>query len=575
MARRSLCFIGCCVLASASSQAQTSVVGIHWWGFSGSAASIDTAPHAMLRTDLARAWSTETINTHSVPWWGADYFRPLVDTLAQQNVNVITRVNYDWGQTVPAPATLGATGWAESVAQAVQTMRGGSRVFQLGNEPNLFDEGNGWIDRRITPTGYAQLYQAVASRLRTSDASPLGAYQLLVAAPSPGPIVNGVRWMEGTQWLGQTLDAMTDKTLVSGIALHGYGGSVGEFRRALAEQMAVIRSRGLSHVPVYITEFARPALASAADPDAQEAASAEFLRGAYAEIDRWNRVPGNQNIVAATWFVYDHDTYAGPGWRDFSIEYWRDHGHPPGDPRDLFTAFQDVASRGYRAGIEGSTPLPPGVRILDDFETGNGRFGSTLTASPYSSGFTSAVVSRDADDSHTNAYAQRLTIVDNPTNPAPWRVRHLSGGANPSNNLPIVVSDQTADGFVGIMLKSDTPGLTVQIVFDTDPANASTGLAVGAARSIEADGQWHLYEWDLDATDYQRFPGINGGGVIPANGRVWIDSILIQGVNANAVLRLDSIMHNANGSLQAMALIPEPAALLVPAAGSLLSLRRR
>jgi hypothetical protein len=518
----------------------------------------------MLRTDLARAWSTETINTHSVPWWSADYFKPLADTLSAQNVNVITRVNYDWGQTVPAPGTVPASAWAESVAQAFGVLRSGSRILQLGNEPNILDEGNGWADRRITPQGYAGIYQAVATRLRSAPVSPLGATQLLVAAPSPGPAIPSVRWIDGNQWLGQTLDAIADKSLVSGISLHGYGGSVGDFRRAIAEQMAVVRQRGLTHVPVYITEFARAAGADAPDPEAQEAAAAAFVRGAYAEIDRWNRVPGNHNLVAATWFVYDHDTYAGSGWRDFSIEYWRSHGHPLGHPDDLFTAFKEVASRGYRAGIEGSTAVPEGVQIIDDFETGMGRFSSTLTASPYSTGFTSALVARDAEDSHTNSYAQKLTIIDNPSNPTPWRVRHLSGGANPNNNVAIPVSDQASDGFVGFMMRTTTPGLEVQIVFDTDPGNASTGLAVGSSREVIADGQWHLYEWDLDAVDYERFPGINGGGVIPAQGRVWLDSILIQGTNADAVVRFDSVMHNARGSLAPMTGIPEPGAMLAP-----------
>lgn len=555
--------------------AQASPVGVHWWGFSGDAASVDAMPHRLLRTDLAAAWATETVNTHSAPWWSADHFRPLIDTLAQQNVRVITRINYDWGQTVPAPDTLPANAWADAVAQSVQTLRNGSRIFQLGNEANLLDEGNGWTDRRVTPTGYASIYQAVATRLRTVPPGPLGGDRLLVAPPSPGPAIDNIRWMDGNQWLGQTLDAIADKSLVGGIALHGYGGSAIDFRRTIAEQMAVIRQRGLTGVPVYITEFGRPSNANAADPAAEEAAAADFLRGAYAAIDRWNRVPGNHNLVAATWFVYDHDTYAGDGWRDWSIEYWRSHGHPLGHPGDLFTAFREVASHGYRAGIEGATPLPPGVTLLDDFETGMGRFNSPLTTSPFSSGFSGGSVSRDADDSHTNSYSQRITIIDQPTNPTPWRVRHLSGNANPANNVPIPVSKTAIDGYVGFMLATSTPGMFVQLVLDTDPGNASTGLAVGPRREIVADGQWHLYEWSLDATDFEPFPGIVGGGMVPDSGDVWIDSILLHGVNADAVIRLDSVMHNRLGSLQSMVAIPEPTRLIVPLALAVFfSLRR-
>ena len=108
----------------------------------------------------------------------------------------------------------------------MNVLRDSAHVWQLGNEPNLTGESGGWTNNQITPTAYAQIYQNVHSAMLANavNAAP-GAHRLLIAPPSPGDVVSGVRWISGNDWLGQTIDAFgANKSLIDGVAIHGYGG---------------------------------------------------------------------------------------------------------------------------------------------------------------------------------------------------------------------------------------------------------------------------------------------------------------------------------------------------------------
>jgi hypothetical protein len=207
--------------------------------------------------------------------------------------------------------------------------------------------------------------------------------------------------------------------------------------------------------------------------------------------------------------------------------------------------------------------MPAGVQVLDDFETGNGRFGSSLTLSPYSTGFASATVLRTAEESYTKSYSQKLSVVDNVGNTTPWRLRHLSGVATPNNNVPLPIS-AAADGFVGIMLMTTTPGMSLQLVLDSTNPSTLNGLRASTSQSIISDGEWHLYQWSLDAGDWGPFPSVAGSiGALP-NGTAWINSLLIQGVNLDADIYFDSVMYNPLGSLIAMTLPPGSPVSVIP-----------
>lgn len=570
------------------------LVGIHQWGLKDGrldySQEIDPVPAQMLDSRSRGAWDVEVMNTHGDPWQQAGFFVPLYrDLYTNKNVSIVTRVEYRYGQTIPAPTTISPTAWAGNVAGVVGTMKNWTHVWQLGNEPNLYDSGNGWSNRQITPAAYASMYQVIRNRLQQPDATgAAGRPQLLVAPVSPGGVINGVRWRDGNQYLAETIDAIRAAgTPIDGFAIHAYGGgattadSLRDFRHGFAEQVSVIDSRNQTAEPIYITEWNRFATPTGADAARQEALAADFARGAMRMLDRWNRTPGNHNIVSAGWFVYEKSSDNGTGpWDGYSIDYWKDHGNPQGSNGDLFTAFSQIARAGYKAGLSGTRPLPAGVQILDDFETGDGRFNSSPSQASIGI-LSSSTRARTADDSYTRTYAQKVSILDDPSRSSGWYVRLLSGGGSPGSNEPIQLTPGT-DGHVGFFLRvgntSGAPGaITTQLVLDSS-ADSDAGIPL----NVIADGDWHYYDWDLDDpanwTAWRDASGnVIGGsdGALPSNGPVSIDSILFRGGNANVEFYLDGVMRNTNGSLAAMLPVPEPAGLVLVAMASGLMLRRR
>jgi hypothetical protein len=530
----------------------------------------------MLDLPSQSAYVTEIANTHNEFWWSAGWLQPLyADLHANRNVTPITRINYKWGETVPAPTNPDYANWKTSVVGVINTLKDHGHLWQLGNECNLNGEAGNWAGNQITPAGYAQIYRDVHAAVVSSAQvnASVGAHKMLLAPPSPGGVVAGVRNMDGNAWLGQTIDAFgANKSEIDGIALHSYGGTLTDFRRAIGEQMAVVDSKGLTNLPVYITEFNRFADPNAADPSAEESLAAQFVRDAYRFLDRWNRTPGNHNIITATYFVYDSDQTAGAGWNGFSIEYWKTHGRPAGDPGDLYTAFSQTVDLRYKAGITGTRPLPAGVQIIDNFEGSDGHFTWTPTQSGTTSGaLSSSFKVTTADDSYSQGYSQKIGVFDDPANANGWYVRHVSGGGVVASNTAISLSTG-ADGSIGFFLRVFTnsdPGqaLKCSLVLDSGPTGGGANSDMGAWRDILADGEWHYYEWNLDsAADWTIWRDINsnpiGGsdGVIPTTGQVSVDSILLRGGNANVEFFLDTVMINRNGDLAAMLPVPEPAA---------------
>ena len=333
-----------------------SLYGVHWWDFNGAQAG----------DGAEGGWSTETVLTNSVPWWGAGYFLPLYQGVYNDHGGeIITRVDYNWGETVPAPSNPDRAGWAGTVVSDVVNVLGGqSRVWIIGNEPNIVGEGNGWPNNQVTPAGYAEIYHEVRSAIKAVRPDD----EVLVASPSPGGVIAGVRWKDGNTWLSETIDAIHSipDAGIDGFALHAYGNpyvgasaAVQEFHNTYVSQLGVIDSRGEQDAPVYITEWNR-STSTSGNLASNEAVTADFIRGSFADVDAWNRTPGNHNIVSLSWFVHNKD-YGG--WDQYSLEYWKNAGNPVGDAGDLWTAFQEGAA--YPAGLRGTRPMPTGPEIGD------------------------------------------------------------------------------------------------------------------------------------------------------------------------------------------------------------------
>ena len=541
--------------------------GIHWWGYTGGA--IDPQPAQLLDAPQFGGWDVEIINTHNEEWLKAPFMRPLYQDLNRnKNVSLVTRINYKWGETVPRPTLANGSAnpdyanWKTAVVGQINTLAPYAHLWQLGNEPNIVGEGAGWANGQIDPLKYAELYRDVRSAVHsTAAASPTGPHRVLVAPPSPGGVIPGVRWMGGADWLELALHSIPPAE-IDGIALHTYGPTVRDFRGALLEQIKVIDSFGLQDKPLYITEWNRYVGPDSPNAAQEEANSAQFVRDAYKFLNKWNRVAGNHNVVSASWFVYDND----PGWRGYSLEYWKNAGNPYGSSGDLYTAFEQTVDKRYAAGVVGTRAIPSSVRIFDNFESGNGNFNSSPGLSGTTRGIDRAnsTAAPSGSESLTSFSSQKLTIVDSASDAMPWLVRHLFNGGNPSTSasdqIPLSAGN---DGHVGLFLKTSASGLTIQLAFDPNGTNTAAGLDASVARAIVGDGEWHLYEWSLDdPSQFVAFPAAGSDGVLPSSGYVTIDSLLIaSATNQNATIYFDTLAHNANGSLNVM--VPEPHAGLV------------
>ncbi|MCA9242110.1 MAG: hypothetical protein KDA37_17990, partial [Planctomycetales bacterium] len=180
--------------------------------------------------------------------------------------------------------------------------------------------------------------------------------------------------------------------------------------------------------------------------------------------------------------------------------------------------------------------LSPDATLITSFDPpgDEGYFSSSITAGGQTTIDPSSAADQTSLESHLGGGSQALDIRATGS----WTLRHLSGGAAPAGNLAL-----EAEGYVGFWLMTESPGLTVQVALD-DPGTADRGLL----KNIIADGQWHLYEWDLE-DDAQWEGWVTGDGLITGP-TVTLDSIFFYGVG-DALLYLDTVAHNPLGSLLA------------------------
>jgi hypothetical protein len=144
-----------------------------------------------------------------------------------------------------------------------------------------------------------------------------------------------------------------------------------------------------------------------------------------------------------------------------------------------------------------------------------------------------------------------------------WQVRLLpnsSGGSNAQNPL------FTADGYVGYWLKVDpTVAANMFTAPLLEPAAGTAESTAGDLQSIIKDGQWHLYQWNMDDPSQFNsrffdvyglaFPGVVLGNTFLETTNSF-DSIAIVSTNGtNATVRIDQIGYDNSGPFQ---IIPEP-----------------
>lgn len=203
---------------------------------------------------------------------------------------------------------------------------------------------------------------------------------------------------------------------------------------------------------------------------------------------------------------------------------------------DPLTAARRDAVEAFYASLDdpGDGTLSPDANVLVDFEIDEGTFNVDPTFSGSTSGVDAATAERSILDAHLGQYSQEIAIDGSGT--SDWFVRHLSGGGAPSGNVEIAT-----EGFLGFWLKTDLAGVTVAPVID-DPGTGERGIE----KAIIADGEWHLYEWDL-GDDTQWNGWVTGSGTID-DATTTLDSIQFFGTG-DGVIYLDTIAHNPLGSV--------------------------
>lgn len=181
-------------------------------------------------------------------------------------------------------------------------------------------------------------------------------------------------------------------------------------------------------------------------------------------------------------------------------------------------------------------------KILDDFEINTGHFDQKPTntsGTQYTVGIsTSSTLQRVTTEKHRGVGGLRAQLIDSAGSSANWTVRLMSGSGMPSNNFKF-----TSDGTLSFWMKTSTAqsGATVQIWFDD-----SDGAEVSPALSVNNDGQWHLYNFNLD--NYNGTTITTGNGQLDAS-LVTLDAIVLKQNNTSSTwtVYFDDVEHLTTG----------------------------
>ena len=381
----------------------------------------------------------EVINTHGPRGRTPPFFQPLYsDLYNNKKITPITRIEYEYGKTVPSPSTINSQTWANNhVVPLINTLKDSALVAarqraEHHRRRRRLDEWPGHA------AGYAQVYKDVRNAIQSSAqvGSP-GAHKLMVAPVSPGGVIPGVRWMGGNDWLGQTIDAHPGDQHADrrhrparlrrrrrGAAVFGrhHAADRGD-RRQRPRQRADFSHR--------VEPLQRPEPAGCGRPrrtprTSRDARSRNSTAGtARRAITTSSAPPGSSTTPAIA------TTPPAPPWAGYSIKYWKTAGNPYGTNGDLQTAFEQAVDQRYAAGFSGGTsPMPASVQMIDNFETGSpqrratGHFDKSLNPSlgrcASASTRASSVATRDAGANYSSSGA-RSSRCYGPATAAGWQ----------------------------------------------------------------------------------------------------------------------------------------------------------
>lgn len=162
-------------------------------------------------------------------------------------------------------------------------------------------------------------------------------------------------------------------------------------------------------------------------------------------------------------------------------------------------------------------PPPSSAVVLDNFESGVGRFYRPPTWSGSTRGISSqSWAQRSNIQARSGQWSLQVRLVDDPASNQDWFVRLLSGDGQPANNVAL----QKAGGRLGAWFFTGASGVSVRfLVRDSD------GLEISRSRVLPQN-QWTFHEvWLDDSSQWTAWVG--GNGIITAS-QVTLDSIVIE-----------------------------------------------
>lgn len=270
-----------------------SIYGIH-----------DVAGSDFLQQNNCSGWLVQSVDVwNDIP---ADY-TPLVNAKCR----VLVRLNNGYGSTGTIPLPSGYDAFAQRCAQWVAASRG-AKVFVIGNEMNISAERP--QGQPILPADYAICFLKCRAAIQAKPGfantnvvpGATGPYNIETNYPA-NPTGN---WVKYFQDILVALQGQCD-----GIAIHCYsrGQNPGDvtnqdkypapyqnnYRGFLAYRNFIQAvPAGMKNLPVYLTET-QPLINDAPNWLNQNTG---WVTAAFAEINRWNAVSGNQAIQALAMF---------------------------------------------------------------------------------------------------------------------------------------------------------------------------------------------------------------------------------------------------------------------------------
>lgn len=295
-------------------------------------------------------WSLEIVVTNSDPWWHAGYQRDYrFQRMVDRGHTIICRIEPQWGIAVPKEPNYPMATYLSQVQASATALQDVVHIWHVGNEMNLKAE---WGGDALSPTDYVDAFKQIRSAIKAVPSS-LGEQIVLLGPLSPGAVA-GDRHMDSSQYLAEMCAALTTDDF-DGFAIHAYGApwaSAADAREEMyanyVAQLCIIDHFGFDDKPVYLTEWNRQVNNGSAENEAQ---SAQFLHGAFADLHAWNQRSDGHPIIGACWFIYQYDQVV---WSDYSLEYLHTI-NPSGPDNDVFDAFQYACSQNYPAGASGGS----------------------------------------------------------------------------------------------------------------------------------------------------------------------------------------------------------------------------